>query len=92
MLLSATTLLSEAENSPQEESKRLWLACQDFTICLCSFFFFFLGPQLRHMKVPRLGIELEPQLPAYTTGTAMWDPSHICDLYHSSGQHWILNH
>ena len=55
------------------------------------FFFFFLGPQLRHMKVPRLGIELEPQLPAYTTGTAMWDPSHICDLYHSSGQCWILN-
>ena len=38
MLLSATTLQSEAENSPQEESKRLWLACQDFTICLCSFF------------------------------------------------------
>jgi len=21
----------------------------------------------------------------------MWDPSHICDLHHSSRQHWILN-
>ena len=28
------------------------------------FFFFFLGLHLRHMKVPRLGVELELQLPA----------------------------
>ena len=33
----------------------------------------FLGPHLRHMEVPRLGVEMEPQLPAYTTATAMWD-------------------
>ena len=26
------------------------------------------------------------QLPAYTTATAMWDLSHICDLHHSSRQ------
>ena len=32
------------------------------------------------MKIPRLGIESELQLPAYTTATAMPDPSHICDL------------
>ena len=38
--------------------------------------FFFLGPHLRHMEVPRLGMELELQLPAYTTDstTAAWDP------------------
>jgi len=31
------------------------------------------------------------QLPAYTTPTATWDPSHICDLHHSSQKRWILN-
>ena len=34
-------------------------------------FFPFLGPLLWHMEVPRLGIESELQLPAYTTATAM---------------------
>ena len=36
--------------------------------------FCFLGPHLRHMEVPRLGVNLELQLPAYTTATAMLDP------------------
>ena len=40
------------------------------------------------MEVPRLGVELELQLPAYTTAT---DPSRVCDLHHSSWQRWILN-
>ena len=39
---------------------------------------------LRHMKVPRLGVESALQLPAYTTATTMWDLSHICDLRRSS--------
>ena len=43
------------------------------------------------MKVPRLGVESEQQLLAYTIATTAWDPSIICDLYHSSRQHWILN-
>ena len=43
-------------------------------------FFFFLGPLLRHMEVPRLGVESELQLPAYTTATAAQDPSRVCDL------------
>ena len=43
------------------------------------------------MEVPRLGVESELQLPAYTTATAMQDPSCIFDLYHSSQQHQILN-
>ena len=34
---------------------------------------------------------MELQLPAYTTATAMPDPSRICDLNHSSWQYWILN-
>ena len=30
------------------------------------FFFFFLGLHLRDMEVPRLGVELQLQLPAYS--------------------------
>ena len=57
-----------------------------------SFFsFFFLGPAVEHMEVPRLGVESELQLPAYTTATARRDPSHICELHHSSWQCWILD-
>ena len=54
-------------------------------------FVFFLGPHLKHMKVPRLGVESELQLPAYTTATATRDLSHICDLHHSSMQCRIHN-
>ena len=49
-------------------------------------FFVFLGLHPGHMEVSRLGIESELQLSAYTRATAMLDPSHICDLHHSSGQ------
>ena len=42
------------------------------------------------MEVPRLGVKLDLQ-PAYTTVTATRDPSHICDLHHSSRQCRILN-
>ena len=45
-----------------------------------------LGPHWWRMEVPRLGVELELQLLAYTTATATWDPSHIWDLHHSSRQ------
>ena len=54
-------------------------------------FFVFSGPHPRHMEVPRLGVELERRLPAYTTATAMWDPSHVCTLHHSLRQREILN-
>ena len=52
------------------------------------FFFFlvFLGPHPPPMEVPRLRVKPELQLLAYTTDTAMWDQSHIFDLYHSSPQ------
>ena len=33
-----------------------------------------------HMEVPRLGVELELQLLAYTTATAKPDPSDVCNL------------
>ena len=34
-------------------------------------------------------VESELQLPAYTTATAMWDWSLICNPHYSSWQHWI---
>ena len=55
------------------------------------YFFVFLGPHMQHMEVPRLWVESELQLPAYTTATAARDLSHICDLHHGSRQHWILS-
>ena len=59
-------------------------------LCLsrCNFFFFFLfcflGAHPRHMEVPRLGVQLELQLLAYTTATATPDLSGVCDLHHGS--------
>ena len=55
-----------------------------FSFCFFSLFCF-LGPHPWHTKVPRLGVESELQLPAYTTATA------TLDLQHSLQQRWILN-
>ena len=55
------------------------------------FFFFFSGPHLWHVGVPRLGGRMKRQLPGYSTTTATWDPSHLCNLRCSSQQCWILN-
>ena len=54
---------------------------------------FFLWPQLQHMEIPRLGVQLEPQLQAYTTATAIAtpDPSYIYDLHCILWQRSILN-
>ena len=55
------------------------------------FFFYFLGPHSWHMEVPRLGVDLELQLPAHTTVTAMEGLCHVCNLHHSLGQPQILD-
>ena len=55
------------------------------------FFWFVFRAPPRVYGVLRLGVELELQLPAYITATAMADPSRICDLPHSSWPHQILN-
>ena len=39
---------------------------------------FVLGPYLWHMEVPRLGVELTLQLPAYATAIATADLSLLC--------------
>ena len=60
--------------------------------CILFYFIFchlsFLG--LHPYEFPRLGLESELQLSAYATATATGDPSFVCDLPHSSQQHWIL--
>ena len=55
-------------------------------VCLC-----FLGPHMQHMEVPRVGVETQHELPAYTTAIASPDPSRVCDLHHISRQCQILN-
>ena len=62
-------------------------------LLLFSVFVFssFRGLFLRHMEVPRLGVELELQLPACLRATAARDLSHVCDLHHNSQQCQILN-
>ena len=69
---------------------------QDFTLQFKNytwniFFFSFLRQYLRHIEVPRLQVTLDLKLQAYATATATPDPSCLCDLQHSSWQHWILN-
>ena len=56
------------------------------------FVFVFLGPNPQHTELPRLGIESELQLLAYTTSTAMQASGCICGLLHCSlRQCQILN-
>ena len=43
------------------------------------------------MEVPRLGVQSELQLPAYTTATVKPHLSCVCDLHHSSRQQPIPN-
>ena len=43
------------------------------------------------MEVPRLGVQSELKLLAYTIATPMQDLSCICDLHYSTRQHQILN-
>ena len=62
-----------------------------FVFFLLFIYFCFSGLHLQHMEFPRLGVELEPQLPASATTTAMRDLIYIFNLHHSSQQCWILN-
>ena len=55
------------------------------------FFFFFLGLNLWHIKIPGLRVKSEQHLLATAEATAMQDPSCVCDLHYSSQLHWILN-
>ena len=60
-----------------------------YFLYILIFFSPFLVLHLQHMEVPRLGIKLELQLPAYTKATATWDLSQVCNLHHSAQRHGI---
>ena len=53
------------------------------------FVFSFLGPHLKNIEVPRLGVRAAAT--ATATATATRDPSYICGLHHSSQECRILN-
>ena len=83
-------------------SSFLWLSNIPLCVCVCTphllylficqwTFFFFLGLHQWHMEVPRPGVKSQLQLLAYTTATTIPDPSHVCNLHHSSWQCWIPN-
>ena len=72
-------------------NQKLWIHFPLFLFIIIIWFFCFLGPHPWHMEVPRLGVQSELQLPAYTTATATPDPSCIFNLHHSSRQCQILN-
>ena len=55
------------------------------------FFVFFFRADLQPMEVPKLGVESELQLLAYTTATATLDLSRVCDLHYRPWQCQILN-
>ena len=75
-----------------QETGYSFLCCTLGPVLFFFFFFFFfvLVPHLGHKEVPWLGVSSELQLPACITATAP-DPSHVCDLYHSSRRYPVLN-
>ena len=50
------------------------------------------GLHLLHLEVPRLGIESELQMLAYSPATAIPDPSYVSNLHHSSEPCWIAGY
>ena len=80
---------------------KMALACipKACSLSLCIYIYIYIFPHLFaylelhpwHMEVPRLGVQSELQLPAYTRATATLDPNCVCNLHQSSQQHWILN-
>ena len=44
------------------------------------------------MEIPRIGVELELQLPAYTTAIATWDLSRVCTYTTAHGIARSLTH
>ena len=68
--------------------------CQVYSVLLLLLLLLllgFLGLHSQHMELLRLGVKSELQLLAYARATATLDLSRVCDLHHSSWQHWILN-
>jgi len=62
----------------------------DFFLYFFIFLFFFRAAPVAYGN-SQAKVQSELQLPADATAIAMWDPSYVCNLYHSLRQLWILN-
>ena len=85
------TCYSEREKVIRLETRGIGFGYILFLLLLLLLLLTFLGLQIQHMEVPRLGVELELQLPAYTMATATPDLSRICNLHLSSQQCRVLD-
>ena len=65
------------------------LIASSFCLTTTSSFFVFLGLHLQHTLSSQARGWVRATPPVYTT--AMWDPSPMCDLHHSSRQRQILD-
>ena len=93
---SETTVITKNTSIFEHEllCRRSYIKVREYYILSFSpsfFLFCFLGLHLRHMKIPRLGVEWELQLLAYATAIITRDLSCLCNLNHSSWQCQILN-
>ena len=70
----ATTAAKQVPQSDLPNHHRLGSLIIDHSDWDTFAFFFFLGPHPWPMEVPRLGVQLELPLLAYTTATATPDP------------------
>ena len=75
--------LSPLAGLSRAQQPQLWTVPWSWFFVVSFFFLVFLGLHLWHMEVPRLGVESELQLPAYSTAIAIRDLSCVCDLHHS---------
>ena len=62
--------------TPNQKQSNVHQKKNAYVNCHIFFLFVFSGLHLRHMEVSKLGVKWELQLPAYTSATAMPDPSH----------------
>ena len=70
---------------------KICLVVMNFKAELTFFFFFLFRTLPKAYGSSQARGQIELQLPAYTTATAMPDLSHICSLHCSSQPHRILN-
>ena len=62
-----------------------------FCIFYYCYYYLLFKAAPEHMEFPRLGVQSELQLPAYTIAPATPDLSCVCDLHHDSWQCQIFN-
>ena len=91
VLIYKVTIISAVQQRVSVTHVRMFILFQILSPNRFFFSFFFLGPQVRHVEVPKLGVELELQLPACITATATWDLNRVYKLQHSSRQRRIFD-